>query len=382
MRQRTQKIRIALICGGQSPEHEISLLSGRTATLQLDRSHYSIKPICIRRDGRWAYPRSFFTARSGHTSIETLFGNFSQKKISRASDQFEMLPLPHALARMKKDRIECALIILHGEFGEDGTIQGLFDMMHMPYTGSNVLASSLGMDKVRCQSVLNSKGIHIPQNIMLHVDSLRRINWTMLAKRVSRTIGFPCFVKPSGAGSSVGMNIARKEDELKKGITAACAIDTDILLEEYINGTEVSCGVLDIVKRNDCCTQLPLAPTEIIPLKSAFFDYNAKYTDGMSEEITPARISKSLTGKVQQCALRVHNIIGCEGMSRVDMIIRNRVLFVLEVNTIPGMTPLSLLPRGAAAVGIAFSTLLDHLIRHAMYRSKRQTAKKVSRIDG
>jgi D-alanine-D-alanine ligase len=243
---------------------------------------------------------------------------------------------------------------MHGPFGEDGTVQGMLELAGIPYTGPGVLASALGMDKLRFRKVLQTESIPIPRYVAVkRGDSLKVI--------FGRLGHPPYFVKPNDQGSSVGASLVRYKKDLPKALKIAYKYCDLALVDEYIPGLEVTCGVLG----NEDSSPLPLV--EIIPLKGEFFDYESKYTDSGAEEIIPARISNRLTRKVQNIALNTYEAIGCQGFSRVDFILRNRrTPYVLEVNTIPGLTPMSLLPKAAKEAGMSYSQLLDRIIYHAI----------------
>lgn len=344
---------IWLICGGQSPEHDISISSGRTAAAQLDRLGYAITPVYIRRDGMWAVADA---ALDANTDVNKAFEALMEA--SRTLDAGEAL----ALARRKN--ISAALLILHGAHGEDGTIQGLFEMAGIPYAGSGVLASSLAMDKVRCQQFLRGAGMPVAPFVF---DSDAASNAAALAERAQSEIGFPCVVKPSRAGSSVGVTIVRGGAELLPAIERAAAVDQLVMVEQFVSGEELTCGVIEREVDGRMRPQV-LPVTAIRPKHSAFFDYTAKYTPGESEEITPAPIAPDQTEEIQRLALRTFELLGCRDMARVDFILASDGPCLLEINTIPGLTPTSLLPQQAAAVGIRFPELLDVFVRNAMHR--------------
>lgn len=294
------KLRVAVLSGGPSPEHDISLATGKVITRALDRTKYDVREVVIPRTGPW---------------------------------------LPDATGRAFAD---VAFLALHGRFGEDGTIQGLLDFAQIPYTGSGVLASALAMDKVRASALLATHRFDVPHEYSSHDD-----------------IQFPCVVKPSAAGSSVGISIVRDPNDLDRAISHAREFDNVVIIQEYIQGSELTCAVLDEGDNKPRA----LAPTEIIPKSSEFFDYTAKYTRGGSEEVTPARQPADIITRLQDAAVRAHTILGCRGLSRSDFILRDNVLYFLELNTMPGMTETSLYPQAAAAVGLSFPDLLDRIIQ-------------------
>ncbi len=328
-----KKIRLALLSGGDSPEREVSLSSGRQVYEALDKEKYDI----VRYD-----PKS------------------DLKQIVEDA--------PY---------IDVALLILHGPNGEDGTVQGLLDLLKIPYQGAGVLGSALAMNKLAAKKMYEKAGISVPKYIALSKRDALNIDWfktgqfeidiSQIGSWVT-TLGLPIVVKPACAGSSVGMSIVKKiEDiqELKEMLTQAIAkafeFDSNIILESYIKGVELTCGVLGNLELE----ALPVI--EIIPGKEyEFFDYNAKYIKGASQEICPARIDDSIRQKVQEYAIAAHKTLFLRGYSRSDMILSDGKLYLLETNTIPGMTATSLFPQSAKVAGYSFSQILDRLILLAM----------------
>jgi len=306
--------------GGPSVEHEVSLDTGKQVIENLNKERYLPIPVKISKESKWI-----------------LNGKFASYP-----DVFK--------------KIDFALLAMHGEFGEDGKIQGLLDFHNIPYSGSGTAASALGMDKLKSRELFKLAGLTTPK--MLHLRIGDNIP-SLISFFTSKVVKFPVVVKPRSRGSSVGVSIADAEKSLQKAIQAVFKTDTDVLIEEYINGVEVTCGVLENFN-NQKYFVLPV--TQIIPVKNKFFDYNAKYKQGVSKEITPAQIDETKYQKVQQTALAAHQIIGCRGYSRADMIVRNGSVYILEINTLPGLTKTSLFPQQAAAAGLSFSQLIDKII--------------------
>lgn len=307
------KFQVIVLMGGKTPEHEISLITGQEVAKNLDKRKYTVFPFVIPRQGI-DWQKKFFSALE--------------------------IPLPTVV-----------FIAMHGPFGEDGTIQGMMELIGLPYTGAGVLASALGMDKIMFRKVMKQKGILVPPYLVFNSHDSQ--------EKILRKSKFPLVVKPSNQGSSVGVSIVHQKSELKKALKKAFDFSDNLLIEKYLLGTEVSCGVLGNRK------PVALPVIEICP-KNEFFDYEAKYQADKCEEIVPARISKKLTHQVQDLAVRVFQAIDCRGFGRVDMIIRQGKPYVLEINTIPGLTPNSLFPKEAASAGISYSQLLDRLIELAL----------------
>ena len=305
------KMRLALIAGGKSSEREVSLKSGAQVYEALDKSKYDIRRYDPRDD----------------------------------------------LARLVQDapELQVALIIMHGRGGEDGAMQGFLDLLEIPYQGSGVLASALAMDKELSKSLYQMAGLRVPTAMAFGREK------TPTPEEIGEALGLPVVIKPATEGSSIGISLARTLGELKEGLAAAFHYDSQLLVEEFIQGVEVTGAVLG----NRDLKALPLV--EIIPAEHyTFFDYEAKYQPGASQEICPARLSPELTAQAQRCALEAHDTLGCRGYSRTDMIVRDDEIYVLETNTIPGMTATSLFPQAAKAAGLEFPALLDELIRLAL----------------
>ena len=302
-----KKMTIALLSGGVSSEREVSLNSGNQVFDALDKDKYNI----VRYD-----PKT-------------------------------------DLGRLVEDAsgIDAALIILHGPYGEDGTVQGLLELLNIPYQGSGVLGSSLAMNKLASKILYEKAGLPIPPYIALQKgDPPEPAAWV-------KQLGLPLVIKPNEAGSSVGMTIVKSQDSIQEAVEKAFSHDSTILLEGYIEGIELTGGVIG----NMDLQALPLI--EIIPDDAhEFFDYEAKYTAGVTQEICPARIDDEMTQKAQSYAKSAHRTLFCSGYSRTDMILKEGGIYVLETNTIPGMTATSLLPQAAQVAGLSFSRLLDQLI--------------------
>ena len=252
--------------------------------------------------------------------------------------------------------MDLAFLALHGEWGEDGQVQKLLEKMKVPYTGSDSKASALAMNKSETLVLLKKKKIFAAPGVII------RKNGKM------PPFGLPCVVKPNKRGSSVGVAIVRKKEAFNSAIRDAFKFDDEVMIEKFIPGTELTCGVLDDGRGKAAA----FMPTEIIAKKGDFFDYNSKYLAGGAQELTPARLDKKTLQKVRQTALKVHKAMGASGVSRTDMILaRDGKIYVLEINTIPGMTETSLLPKGAAACGLNFPQLLDKIVKAALNRFNR-----------
>ena len=306
--------------GGTSSEHEVSLATGDNVIAGLDKTKYRPVVIKISKTGRW-----FLNGKS--------------------SD-------------INKSLKSCDLIFnaLHGAFGEDGRAQALMEYYGIRYTGSGIAASALAMDKLRSREIFKLAGFCVPKTLEIKKGENYQARLNLFITKITK---LPVVVKPCSNGSSVGVNIVGDNGELAKAIDKAFKLDKKVLVEEFIKGREVTCGVLDDF--NGESSALPV--TEIVPVsKHGFFNYDAKYKDGQSELITPSQIDPAARDKVQETAVRAHQLLGCRGYSRTDIILKNENIYVLETNTLPGLTSHSLLPKAAAVAGFTFSQMLDRII--------------------
>lgn len=306
---------------------------------------YEVLPIEITAQGKWLAPAKIV----------------SLDKKSRGKSKF-LVPVSGNDIAVSK--IDVAFIAMHGRYGEDGTIQGLLELLGLPYTGSGVLASALGMDKVRSLQLLEQAGMRAPEFRVWRRGEI---------KKELFGLQFPVVVKPSRHGSSMGVSVAKDAASLKKAIDEARKYDNDVIIQDYIEGVELTVGVIG----NDRLEVLPVV--EIIPNKGEFYDYASKYDEDGSKHIIPARVSGDVTKQAQDWAKRAHSTLGCRGFSRTDFIYgtpankvtgdlasQGKQLYVLEINTIPGLTPTSLLPDAAKAAGYDFVDLLEKIIHLAL----------------
>ncbi len=319
------RLTVALLSGGVSPERSISLAGGQAIDQALDKKKYHVLYYDPQND----------------------------------------------LARLAQEayKIDIAFVLLHGVYGEDGTIQGFLDLLGIPYQCSGVLGSALSVNKLAAKKIYEQEGLSVPPYRVLHAPD-RQPDPREIEEAVA-SLGWPLVIKPACGGSSIGMSIVQSPRALPAAVELALQHDTTVLLETYINGRELTGGVLG----NAHPEALPVI--EIIPeSRYPFFDYEAKYTAGATREICPAPIEAELTRKVQDYARRAHIALFCKGCSRTDMIVRGAELFVLETNTIPGMVPTSLLPLAARTAGISFDQLVDQLIQFGLETSAHNRSAK------
>ena len=332
-----RKQKVVVLYGGKSAEREISIRTGKQILAYLDRKKYQVIPLEIPQQGNgW-------------------------------------------VLRLLAAKPDVAFIALHDPFGEDGAIQGMLEMLAIPYTFSGVLTSALAMDKFRLCEFVRGQGIKVPKGILIRrtrsaavylplsggpnapEQSSVRGRQAPALQSIKRYVGFPCVVKPNQLGSSVGITVNVKNSrELYAALKLALRYDGEVLVEEYIRGREITAAILG----NENPRALPLI--EIVAKIGSFYNYESKYADGGSEHIIPAAIAKSLTKKIQALAIKAHALIGAKGVSRSDFILRDATAYFLEINTIPGMTKTSLVPQAAQAAGISFPKLLDQLIIFAL----------------
>jgi D-alanine-D-alanine ligase len=345
-----RKLRIALVAGGRSSEHEISLASARSVLEALDPERYDVTSIAIGRDGRWE-----LEAGSTPKALERSGPVEGSDPEPRPGDA---LPVPASSGEVATTlgAVDVVLPILHGPFGEDGTVQGLLELAGVPYVGAGVAASAVCMDKDFTKKVLRESGITVARH-----HTLRQ------GDDVANPFGYPVFVKPARLGSSVGITKAHDGDELRAAVELARRHDDKVLVEEFVAGTEVECGLLG--------NRTPIASVvgEIVP-HAEWYDYAAKYDEGGSDIVIPARIDDAAAKRVQEIAAAAFVATECEGMARIDFFVRDDGEVVLnEINTIPGFTSTSVYARLFEASGIAYPDLLQRLIDLALERHERRS---------
>ncbi len=374
-----RKIRVAVLMGGPSPERDVSLHSGEQVVRALDPARYDVLPVEITREGQWlprpdllrlaapdSSPAAGVVEPPAPEAGRGASGRAGRGSPAAAPGRTDLAPAPGRIDDVVGNgAVDVAFIALHGPYGEDGTVQGLLELLGIPYTGSGVLASALAMDKLRSRQILQANGIPVPAYAVVDGGGWPG-NRTEVAARVARDLGYPCVVKPNAVGSSIGVSIVRDETGLPAAVERALEHGDVVLVEEQLRGTELTCAVLEDPETG-APRALPLI--EIVP-KREFFDYAAKYEPGNSEEICPARVSAPQARRAEQIALRVHRVLGCEGFSRVDMFLAGGNVVALEANTIPGMTSGSLIPLAARSAGIEFAELCSRVIASALRRDR------------
>jgi D-alanine-D-alanine ligase len=352
------RIRVVVLAGGRSSEREISFASARSVAGALDPDRYEVLPVTIGEDGAWRLLGSV--------------AELDDPSAGRGSLPAALLPGTSALATRDGDdapalaNVDVVFPALHGPFGEDGTVQGLFETVGLAYVGSGVLGSSVAMDKDLCKNVLRGAGIAVAPSLTLR-DGRDDPEDPALPGRVGQALGWPVFVKPASLGSSVGISRVTAGDELAAALQLAFAHDEKVLVEAAMDGREIECGVLGNGE------PIASAIAEIIPRSGDWYDYAAKYEIGGSEIVIPADLDAATAARVRETALAAFRACECAGMARIDCFLRPSGELVLnELNTIPGFTRTSVYARLFEAQGLPYAALLDRLIELALERHARR----------
>jgi D-alanine-D-alanine ligase len=396
-----KKVRVGVLFGGRSGEHEVSLLSAASVVNAIDKEKYEVVPIGITKDGRWLTAAAAEALLQGkpHDEPKHLRAGdpdatpgaavlasgeavvVPPEPVHPASRSLTPFQSDASALRRAADRainVDVIFPVLHGTFGEDGTIQGLLELADIPYVGAGVLGSAAGMDKDIMKSLFRAAGLPIVKHV-----TILRSDWDAdpktTEKIIDRSLKYPVFVKPANLGSSVGISKARTKKELGPAIYEAAKFDRKIVIEQGVGGAkqkarEIECSVLG----ND--RPQASVPGEIVPIKE-FYDYAAKYLDEGSELIIPAKLTKPETKKVQELATRAFQAVDCAGLARVDFLMdpKTRKLFVNEINTMPGFTAISMYPKLWAATGLSYSDLIDKLIQLGIERHEDKKKNQYSR---
>jgi D-alanine-D-alanine ligase len=396
-----KKLRVGVLFGGRSGEHEVSLLSAASVVDAIDKTKYEVVPIGITKAGRWltaADAEALLHGKAPDESKHLRAGDPDATPGAAVLARGEAVVVPPepvhrggtsltpfqgdaATLRRASDRainVDVIFPVLHGTFGEDGTIQGLLELADLPYVGAGVLGSAAGMDKDIMKALFRSAGLPMVKHV-----TILRSEWDADHKKtenkIDRQLKYPVFVKPANLGSSVGISKAHNKKELGPAIYEAAKFDRKIVIEQGVGGAknkarEIECSVLG----ND----RPQAsiPGEIVPVKE-FYDYAAKYLDEGSELVIPAKLTKAETKKVQELAIRAFQAVDCSGLARVDFLMdpKTRKLFVNEINTMPGFTAISMYPKLWAASGLSYPDLIDRLIQLGIERHEDKKKNQYSR---
>ena len=387
------KLRVGILFGGRSGEHEVSLLSAASVLKAIDKNKYDVVPIGITKEGRWltdAHAEQLLRGeaeggrhlRAGDpaaTPGAAVLARGEAVIVPPVPQSHGLIPFESAaVAGQKSIDVDVIFPVLHGTFGEDGTIQGLFELADIPYVGAGVLGSAAGMDKDVMKQLFAGAGLAIVKHV-----TILRSHWEKEPKKVIKLVEsklkYPVFVKPANLGSSVGISKAHDRKELGPAIETAAGYDRKIVIEQGVGGKkkkarELECSVLG----ND----EPQASTvgEIVPA-AEFYDYNAKYLDEGSQLVIPAKLSKKQIKQVQEMAIRAFQAVDCSGLARVDFLMdpKDEKLYLNEINTMPGFTSISMYPKLWAASGLGYSELIDRLVQLALERYEEKKKNRYSR---
>ncbi|EOW9530473.1 D-alanine--D-alanine ligase [Bacillus cytotoxicus] len=353
------KIKLGLLYGGKSAEHQVSLQTALAAIKALNQEKFEIHPIYITEQGQWMRGERI---EGEVTSVEALQMSGEVNAISPVSLSTEIIPAP---ASKQEEAIDVIFPLLHGPNGEDGTVQGLLELMNIPYVGNGVLASAAGMDKVVMKNIFAEAGLNQAKYTSF-VRSVWEKNREEAYEKVEEVLGYPCFVKPANLGSSVGINKCKDREELEKAFEEAFQFDRKIIVEENIIGREVEVGVLG--NDDPKCSVVG----EIVP-KKEFYDYKSKYIDGDTALIIPAEITEEETATIQRDAIRAFQALDGAGLTRADFFLtKDGEVYINEVNTMPGFTPFSMFPLLWQHTGLPYPELIEELIRLAIERHKEK----------
>jgi D-alanine-D-alanine ligase len=323
--------KIAIVAGGDSPEWVISVQSAAMVANEIESLQYLGYVVQI-KDGKW----------------NVIINGEPKADIDKNDFSFSL--------NGEKISFDCALIVIHGTPGEDGKLQSYFELIGLPYTTCGVLASALTFNKNACKLFLKEFGIHSAKAILIKKNQDYNIG------QIEKNLGMPCFVKPNESGSSFGVTKVSDEIHLESAIKSALKEGEEVIIEQFIKGVEVTCGM---VKTSSKTLIFPI--TEVVS-KNDFFDYEAKYTPGMSEEITPARISEALAERVRNISSIIYDALNCKGIVRIDYIISGKDIYFLEVNTVPGMSPNSIVPKQIRAAGLSVAEVYKIIIEEACHK--------------
>ncbi len=352
-----QKLRVGVIFGGRSGEHEVSLVSATSIIQALDPSKYEVVPIGITREGRWL-------------SSPHMLRLMKERSGLNGTDEQYLLPEPGRRGLMSVEdkaqvvkELDVVFPIVHGTYGEDGTLQGLLELAGIPYVGAGVLGSALGMDKIVQKQLFQEAGLPIVKYLWVLSEEVRERPQAVIAK-IGRSLRYPVFTKPANTGSSVGISKIHSRAELLRGLELAATFDRKVIIEQgVVNAREIECSVLG----NN--TPKASIPGEIVP-SNEFYDYDAKYVDGKSKAIIPAELPRAIVRKLQATAVSAFTTLDLAGMARVDFFVvrKTNKIYLNEVNTLPGFTSISMYPKLWEASGIGYHELLDRLIALAIER--------------
>ena len=376
-----KKLRVGVIFGGRSGEHEVSIRSAASVIDAIDRQKYDVVPIAISREGKWLSPAAAFhlLPANAQSLLPTTLASGYQGAVAILGDPSHsgLLYFEQSGATLPSQQLDVVFPVLHGPFGEDGTLQGLLEMANVPYVGCGVLASACGMDKVAMKLLFLQAGLPMCKYVWF-----LRTQWESdrpkIVQTIKRKLGMPCFVKPANLGSSVGVSRADDKTSLEQAVELAAQYDRKIVVEEAVDAREIECAVIG---NNEPKASLP-GEYVIYDKSAAFLDYTEKYTKtGHVEFVVPAPISKSLSTKIQKMAIQAFQSIDGAGLARVDFFLKrdSKQLLINELNTMPGLTEVSGYPKMWAASGLSYRRMLDVLVELALERHREKLLNKTTR---
>ena len=376
-----KKLRVGVIFGGRSGEHEVSIRSAASVIDAIDRQKYEVVPIAISREGKWLSPAAAFQLlpANAQSLLPTTLASGYQGAVAILGDPSHsgLLYFEQSGGAVTSQKLDVVFPVLHGPFGEDGTLQGLLEMANVPYVGCGVLASACGMDKVAMKLLFLQAGLPMCKYVWF-----LRTQWqtdrAKIMKTIKRKLGLPCFVKPANLGSSVGVSRADDKKSLEQAVELAAQYDRKIVVEEAVDAREIECAVIG---NNEPKASLP-GEYVIYDRSAAFLDYTEKYTKtGHVEFVVPAPISKSLSTKIQKMAIDAFQSIDGAGLARVDFFLTrdSKQLLINELNTMPGLTEVSGYPKMWTASGLSYRRMLDVLVELALERHREKLLNKTTR---
>ena len=365
-----RKLRLGVLFGGRSAEHEVSLRSAHNIIAAADPNKYEIVPIAITKEGRWR-AGMLPTGWTGAPALEGI-SREGVEVVPTATPGGPLVPVHRPGATETLGHLDVVFPVLHGTFGEDGTVQGLLELAGVPYVGAGVLGSAAGMDKDVMKRLWHERGLPIVPYVAVRRMDIH-VNARAVAQGVEKRLRYPVFVKPANLGSSVGVSKARNRKQLEEALKVAASYDTKVLVEKAIVGREIECALLG--------NEEPIAsiPGEVVPA-GEFYDYSAKYIEDTAQLLVPAPLTKAQTQRVQQIAVAAFQACECAGMARVDFFLEKKTGKILlnEINTIPGFTAISMYPRLWEASGLAYTQLIDRLVELAIKRHNEKARTRYS----
>ncbi len=364
------KIRVGVIFGGRSGEHEVSLVSAGSIINTLDKDKYDVTLIGITKEGKWiSSGETLKLFRNNQIKLDIK----NEKYLLPDPDKKGLVTLSNDTKEIQTEKLDVVFPVVHGTYGEDGTLQGLLELADIAYVGAGVLASAVGMDKIIQKNLFRQADLPVTDFLYFTREKFESDleGWV---EKIEVKLGYPSFIKPANSGSSVGINKAHNREELLAAIEEAFQYDRKVLVEVGVeNAREIECAVLggDFPEVS--------IPGEIIS-SNEFYDYDAKYVDGKSESVIPAELGDTLTKEIRHLAKEAFKVLDCYGMARVDFFVSrdDQKIYLNEINTIPGFTKISMFPKLWEATGIGYSELIDRLIQLAIARHNEKSALKTT----